>query len=94
MLFGLMEELFANPVKIGPMTAAQSFRQTGQPCSYAHVAVVSPYVAPDIDSLYNGNRITVFMPDQEGVSAMRPDGIFVRSFSADGYADECARIEL
>ena len=60
-LTALWDTLLANPVAAGETSVAGSYGQSRAECAYAHVAVISPCLAPDIDLLCRGNRVTALL---------------------------------
>ena len=91
----IMDDFLSNTVSVAEMTTPQCFMQYYNQCAYAHAVIVSAYVEPDMDLLYNGNRVTVLHCDEDidgsDAASSRVHRIL---FSCNGYRDEIDSLEL
>lgn len=94
-LDAVTEEFLSNTVMADQLTTIGCYRKFYDQCAYSHVAIVSSYVEPDNDMIFNGNRITVLRcvvnSTEDGVC---PAGIQQVLFSGSHYREELGRLEL
>lgn len=94
-LDAVTEEFLSNTVMVGQMTTIGCYRKFYDQCAYGHVAIVSSYVEPDIDMLFNGNRINVLNCIVNSVKdAVCPNSIQQVLFSDSNYREDLGRLEL
>ena len=87
-----MEEFLSNTVTISDTTVIGSYKNADGGYLYNHIIVVSGYIAPDIESIYNGNRITVLQCDN--ADYIGSDNISVIDFPAEKYQSVLTKLEL
>ena len=86
----VMEDYLSNQIVAGNITTTACFSSFYGHCTYAHVVAVSPYIQPDIDLLYSGNRITVLHCSNNSAG----DRIHALSFSENNYPNDLYEMEL
>ncbi len=57
----LQRLVLSNPLKCGEMTVAGCYGRSHLRCAYAHAAVLSSYLPPDLSLLCHGNRVTALL---------------------------------
>ncbi len=57
----LEDLLMSAGIADGEMTVAGCYRAEHAECEYAHAAIISPYLEPDVHLLSRGNRVTVLL---------------------------------
>lgn len=90
----MLESLLELPTKKDGSVAYQ-FTQNYDHCPYSHVIIVGSRIPHGVRDLYNGNRVSILLPQQNDTpEGLQPDGTYVLSFTADGYATELCRLEV
>ena len=85
----LIDKILSNTVTLSDTTTIASYKDT--PESYSHIVVISSYIEPDIDSLYNGNRITLLHCGNEHNSV---NNIHMIPFSVADYQTDLSVLEI
>ena len=86
-----------NPVTPGQSTNESCSHENQGPCAYAHVVVICAYIPPNIDLMYNGNRVTVIYcaeNDAENASGSASEMIYQIPFTTYNYRDELCALQL
>lgn len=60
----LRELLLSNSIHSSEITVAGCYAMDHPQCAFGHVVVISSYAAPDLDLLYQGNRVSLLCPHQ------------------------------
>ena len=90
-----LEMCLANTFAAGETTVAACYRSAHELCAYAHVVVVGPYAPPDLEKLYNGNRVTTLVCGGVGADdGAQSDGSFRFSFDTREYAEALGHLEI
>ena len=87
-----MEEFLSNTVTVSDTTVIAGYKNSGDYFPYNHIIVVASYIEPDIESIYNGNRITVLQCDN--ADYINPGNINVIDFPVDKYQSVLNKLEL
>ncbi len=91
----LTEDFLSNTVIMDKTTTTGCYRKFHEQCPYSHIVIVSTYVEPDIDLIYNGNRVTVLLcAGNSAGDGIRQDGIQQVFFSDSNYREDLGRLEL
>jgi Uncharacterized conserved protein (some members contain a von Willebrand factor type A (vWA) domain) len=85
----LIDKILSNTVTLSDTTTITSYRDNLE--SYSHIVVISSYIEPDIDSLYNGNRVTLLHCGDEHNSL---NNIHIIPFSVDNYQTDLSVLEI
>jgi len=89
------ERFLTNPFGERETTVVSCFRSAYALCAFAHVCVVGCFTPPDLDKLYNGNRITTLLCGGEcELDGLCADGTLRFSFGAEEYQTVLGRLAL
>lgn len=80
----------SEPSRADGASIAELYAETFERCGYAHVAVISPCRPRSVELLYGGNRVTALCPFDGALA----DGVHLRSFDAEGFADDLREWEF
>ncbi len=79
----------------GDTTVAGAYMTGRDVCSYSHVAVLCAYTFPDYAMLYNGNRVTVFVAEDDGATKeTMSEQVYRVDFSIDQMKMDLAQVSL
>ena len=86
----VLTELLRNPLKTGGTSVCGCFARTYARCAYAHAAVFSENVPPELDLLFHGNRVTALLP----VGAAAEQNLWTQGAELVVFTDETTELEL
>ena len=94
--FGLMlEQLLELPPKADEASVVQRFLERFSHCPYSHVVFVGAQIPTGVRDLYNGNRVSILIPRQDGTpEGLQGDGTHVLTFGTDRYAADLCQLEV
>jgi len=89
----LINEILSNTVVSSDITTITSYKDdtVNHKNNYSHIIVISSYIEPDIESLYNGNRITVLNCGDEENNI---NNIHTIPFSITDYQTDLSVLEI
>ena len=90
----LMAQLMCLPPKNDGSVVERFTAQIGK-CKFSHVVIVGGQIPEGIDYMYNDNRISVLMPQRDGISnGLQPNGTYIMQFSRQSYTAELSALEV
>lgn len=93
-LAALRDLVLSNRIQDGETTVAGCYGRSHVQCAYAHVAVLSPYLQPDLTPLCHGNRVTQLLPRRSLACFPGDSGAYVIPFSGEELRQGSLRLEL
>lgn len=91
----LQGRVLSNKIGPGETTVAGCYGRCHAQCAYAHVAVFSPYMLPDLALLCHGNRVTQLLPRGSGAEDFPGEnGAYLLPFSGEELRQGGLHLEL
>ena len=91
----LLEELLELPPKEDGASVVRRFLEHYPHCPYAHVIFVGSQIPADARDLYNGNRVSILIPNRDGIAeGLQGDGTHVLTFGTERYCADLCRMEV
>lgn len=90
----MLEELLELPAG-GDGSVVGRFLEYYPHCPYSHVMIVGRQIPAGVRDLYNGNRVSILIPESNGVAeGLQADGTHVLSFGIHSYSQNLCRMEV